>query len=249
MDSPLSFRHNTMNDFEEIHSSIDSSKADFTPASEENFTPSHSDAMGRYLASYQDAGLTPPPSEHEDTPASIAPDYSIRMHSTSLPSVGEVPQPGGVYMIREIHSGKLITLFDGKIILTDKKGGQGGWLWVCEERCGNWLGFRDLVSAYRLGLDIESNCFRALGLRQCTGLENSSKFVLRPAALGEYNLCVHDIMQDSLKAMTITSAGVTGLTPNLIIGEATATGNAARWQFIRLNGDPWWSLEQSGLLS
>ena len=63
-----------------------------------------------------------------------------------------VPWPGSTYIIRSVSCGKVITLVDGHVALT-QPGSSGSIYWVCVETKG-WLGFRNAVSGKFLGHDI-----------------------------------------------------------------------------------------------
>ena len=75
------------------------------------------------------------------------------------PSCLLVPWPGSTYIIRSVSSGHVMTLLDGRILLT-QPGGRGSIHWVCVETNG-WLGFRNTVSGKFLGHDNYGNlsCF------------------------------------------------------------------------------------------
>src|ERR1700760_1523535 len=55
-----------------------------------------------------------------------------------------IPWPGSTFIIREVSTGQVLTLFDGKVILASL-GGPGNIHWECVETKG-WLGFRNRVS-------------------------------------------------------------------------------------------------------
>ncbi|MCJ1343867.1 hypothetical protein MMC31_002065 [Peltigera leucophlebia] len=62
-----------------------------------------------------------------------------------------VPWPSSTFIIRSVSSGYVITLLNGRIVLT-QPGGPGSIHWACVETKG-WLGFRNVVSGNFLGHD------------------------------------------------------------------------------------------------
>ena len=61
------------------------------------------------------------------------------------------PEPGTTYTIRSVSCGKVITLLEGKIELTEPNE-FGCSHWACEDNDG-WIGFRNRVSGGFLGND------------------------------------------------------------------------------------------------
>lgn len=100
--------------------------------------PNHDDSS-RYT------GTTPPESVATDVP-----DHHDLLGGAKPISM-LVPWPGSTYIIRSVASGHVVTLLDGRILLT-QPGGRGSIHWVCEETKG-WLGFRNTVSGKFLGHD------------------------------------------------------------------------------------------------
>jgi len=62
-----------------------------------------------------------------------------------------IPWPGSTFILREVSTGQVLTLNDGKVTLTSP-GGPGSIHWECVETKG-WLGFRNPVSGRFLGHD------------------------------------------------------------------------------------------------
>jgi hypothetical protein len=60
-----------------------------------------------------------------------------------------VPWPGSTFIIRDVSSGKLITLLDGQVVLA-LPAERGSTHWQCVEFKG-WLGFRNPVAGKCLG--------------------------------------------------------------------------------------------------
>jgi hypothetical protein len=86
------------------------------------------------------------------------------------PSPSSVPWPGYNFLIRDVETGHLITLEDGRIIMA-QPGGPGSIHWQCVETKG-WLGFRNTVSGRYLGHDPQGKLCCSAGRHQ--GWENFS---------------------------------------------------------------------------
>ncbi|KAI1426494.1 hypothetical protein F5Y12DRAFT_742403 [Xylaria sp. FL1777] len=146
------------------------------------------------------------------------------LHSFTINGgISEVPEPGGLYMIRDLDSGKAITLVEGHVTLVLDAGTRGGWQWKCEELREGWIGFRNVVSGKYLGRDNKGR-FVAL-FDKFHGWES---FVLRPREAGGYNLLGKDGYV--LRAMAIIDAESTSPT----LAETRAAKNGARWEFVKV---------------
>jgi hypothetical protein len=96
-------------------------------------------------------------------------------------STSSAPEPGFTFIIRSVSCGRVITLLDGRIVLT-QPGDCGSIHWVCVEIDG-WLGFRNLVSGKFLGHDQNG--------RLCCSAERHrgwERFSVRPRRKGDYVL-------------------------------------------------------------
>lgn len=67
-------------------------------------------------------------------------------------STSSMPRPGLTFIIRSVSCGRVITLLDGQIVLT-QLGGRGSTHWACVETKG-WHGFKNLASGKFLGHSI-----------------------------------------------------------------------------------------------
>jgi len=92
-----------------------------------------------------------------------------------------VPGPGFTFIIRSVSCGRVITLLDGQIVLT-QLGGCGSTRWACVETNG-WLGFKNLVSGKFLGHSKN-------GRLQCSAERHLGweRFHVRPRREGGYVL-------------------------------------------------------------
>ena len=72
----------------------------------------------------------------------------------ATPNLFLVPWPESTFIIRSVSCGRVLTLIDGQITLTEQ--GSRGSHWVCVETKG-WLGFRNSVSGKFLGHDGQGN--------------------------------------------------------------------------------------------
>lgn len=70
-------------------------------------------------------------------------------------STSSIPGPGSTFIIRSVSCGRVITLVDGRIVLT-QPGGRGSIHWECMENKG-WLGFQNPVSGKFLGHNPHGN--------------------------------------------------------------------------------------------
>jgi hypothetical protein len=126
-------------------------------------------------------------------------------------------------MIREVESGKAITLVNGRLTLVRDAGTRGGWQWHCEEQDDGWLGFRDAVSGKYLGHDNRDG-FRVQASKHLSW----ESFILRPREAGGYNLLVKD--GNRLRAMAVTDADK--MSPRLLLASNAKEG--ARWEFVEV---------------
>lgn len=96
-------------------------------------------------------------------------------------STSTVPRPGFTFIIRSVSCGRVITLRDGQIVLT-QPGGCGSVHWACVETNG-WLGFQNVASGKFLGHDI-------MGRLRCSAEQHSGweRFHVRPRREGDYIL-------------------------------------------------------------
>ncbi|KAI0426775.1 hypothetical protein F5Y09DRAFT_317978 [Xylaria sp. FL1042] len=143
--------------------------------------------------------------------------------SFTINGMCEVPEPGWIYMIRDIDSEKAITLLEGRLTLEFPSGTRGGWQWTCEELPDGWIGFREVVSGRFLGRDNRGGFYA-----QATKLKAWESFVLRPRELGGYNLCVKN--WSALTAIAVSN--LISLSPKLV--EASTADDAARWEFVKV---------------
>ena len=67
------------------------------------------------------------------------------------PNLLLVPWPGSTFIIRSVSCGRVLTLIEGQITLTEQDS-RGSIYWECVETKG-WLGFRNTVSGKFLGHD------------------------------------------------------------------------------------------------
>lgn len=137
--------------------------------------------------------------------------------------IGSVPEAGGIYMIRDLDSGKAITMACGLLTIVPDAGTRGGWQWECEEVRDGWIGFRDVVSGRYLGRD-NNGGFCA----QASKLKGWESFVLRPRQAGGYNLLVKN--WSSLTPISIVGNDMTW--PRLV--EDQSPDAAARWEFVKV---------------
>jgi hypothetical protein len=100
------------------------------------------------------------------TPKPLDPDDSTVYTATTPPgtidndfnsfgdvdsSTSSIPSPGFTFVIRSVSCGRVITLFNGKVILA-RSDGRGSTHWACVEN-GGWIGFQNCVSDKFLGYD------------------------------------------------------------------------------------------------
>lgn len=110
-------------------------------------------------------------------PETIADDLDRDVDS----STSSVPGPGFTFIIRSVSCGRVITLLDGQIVLTQPDG-CGSIHWACVETKG-WLGFQNLVSGKFLGHNIHG--------RLCCSAERHwgwERFEVRQRREGDYVL-------------------------------------------------------------
>ncbi|RYP20227.1 hypothetical protein DL765_002901 [Monosporascus sp. GIB2] len=99
-------------------------------------SPSHPGAFESVSSSSSDTAHTP---THTTTNAELlyeAPDElpDHFEHFSIHAGVGTAPEDGGTYMIRDLDSGRAITLLAGRLSLERDAGTNGGWRWHCVER-------------------------------------------------------------------------------------------------------------------
>ncbi|KAF2964421.1 hypothetical protein GQX73_g9142 [Xylaria multiplex] len=172
-----------------------------------------------------------------DTPLYTGTDTASVHDKEGLPSftanggVGSVPEAEGIYMIRDLDSGRAITLDDGRLTLKSELGTRGGWQWRCKERPDGWIGFRDVIHGKYLGRDNKGGFYV-----RADKMDSWEWFVLRPREAGGYNLLVKNWSR--LVAMAIADDEIS---PNIVKGETLPTlveagtaEEAARWEFIKV---------------
>ncbi|KAJ3567464.1 hypothetical protein NPX13_g6758 [Xylaria arbuscula] len=130
----------------------------------------------------------------EDDPVPQPPEY---LHCNNV-----IPQIGEIYTIRDLASGKFITLFNGQLLVDKKKNKHHhhvGDYWIYEKQSNGWASFRNLISgSYLVSSQGRFSTMNSIHAKQY--------FVIRPASLGGYNLCLGD--EDCLKGMAISGKDV-----------------------------------------
>ncbi|RYP41596.1 hypothetical protein DL767_000938 [Monosporascus sp. MG133] len=154
-----------------------------------------------------------PSDELSDGPADYFEHFSI------YGGFGTAPEPGGTYMIRDLDSGRAITLVAGRLSLERDAGTNGGWRWHCVERGNGWLGFREAVSGRYLGHD-GSGGFRA----EADQFKDWESLVLRPLGGGGYHIMT--IHWWTFRRM--------GIAKGRKLVECASRDGAARWEFIEV---------------
>ncbi|KAI4870248.1 hypothetical protein F4820DRAFT_288678 [Hypoxylon rubiginosum] len=151
--------------------------------------------------------------------ASTSATASFSIHG----GVGTAPEAGGTYMIRDLDSGRALTLEGGQLSLKREAGTNGGWRWECAEDAEGWLGFREAVSYRYLGRDNRGGfCARAGKFAAW------ERFCLRPLKEGGFQLM--GIQWWTFKRMGIAEGKGDG--ESLVeVGEAK---DAARWEFVEV---------------
>ncbi|KAI1308090.1 hypothetical protein F5Y03DRAFT_351162 [Xylaria venustula] len=153
------------------------------------------------------------------------PDESPKLHCFTINGgINDVPEPNGVYMIRDLISQKAITLVDGHVTLLRDAGTQGGWHWKFEERSDLYVGFRNTVSGKYLGRDNKGGFCALYGK-----LDGWESFQLRHRQSGGYNLLGKD--RSVMRAMAIIDDESIP-TPKLV--ECMDMEKAARWEFVKV---------------
>ena len=97
---------------------------------------------------YSDSSTVTPVTTPPETEAGNLPDDQDPLGDDG-PSLLLVPWPGSTFIIRSVSCGRVLTLINGQITLTEQ-GSRGSFYWVCVEAKG-WLGFRNTVSGKFLG--------------------------------------------------------------------------------------------------
>ncbi|KAI1363499.1 hypothetical protein F5Y08DRAFT_354298 [Xylaria arbuscula] len=109
------------------------------------------------------------PNEGELSPEESQPPTSIS-HAPSQETIC-VPDPGGIYIIRHIQSGKVITVIDGSLILEKVPRKRGGIYWCYQQFLDGWAALRNTVSGMHLGYDhmttTAPSALRDLGPSRC----------------------------------------------------------------------------------
>ncbi|KAJ4263122.1 hypothetical protein NW762_006743 [Fusarium torreyae] len=95
-----------------------------------------------------------------------------------------VPYPGAVFIIRHHDTGKVITLVNGELRLSEGLSPTGGYHWQCIEK-DRWLGFRNCVSGTIIGHN-DKKKFIAKAEKHLS----FEFFTLRPHPQGGYELLV-----------------------------------------------------------
>ncbi|KAI0975267.1 hypothetical protein F4678DRAFT_484945 [Xylaria arbuscula] len=136
---------------------------------------------------------------------------------------GSFPKADGLYMIRDLDSGKVITLVDGRLTLVQDASTTGGWYWRCKERDG-LFGFRDAISDNYIGHNHQG------GLdAQARLMRSSESFMIRGRKNGGYRLMV---MNGTL-LRPIAIVNEAGELPRLI--ESPSPDEDAWWEFVKVD--------------
>ena len=106
------------------------------------------------ILSHDDDSTTYTAATTPETVAADLPDDGDPLYDAEPSSSFLVPWPGSTFTIRSVSCGRVLTLRDGQIELTQPPllGGRGSIYWACVETKG-WLGFRNTVSGKLLGHD------------------------------------------------------------------------------------------------
>ncbi|KAI2627159.1 hypothetical protein GGS21DRAFT_528821 [Xylaria nigripes] len=134
--------------------------------------------------------------------------------------MGSAPEPGGLYMIRDLDSDKVLAVRDGRLMLTQDTGMDGGWQWYCVENHESWLGFREKASGRYLGRDGNGG-FCANAYR----FDAWEKMCLRPVKSGGYHIM-------ATHWWTLLRMGTRGRSDSF--AEVHSAGEAIRWEFVEL---------------
>ncbi|KAI1299041.1 hypothetical protein F5Y03DRAFT_408959 [Xylaria venustula] len=172
------------------------------------------------FSSNADTEYTPSATTTDDVRRSSSDSQTLHHDIVKL-RIGEVPEPGHIYMIRDLVFGRLITLMNGKVELLQNEWILGGCYWICDELESGWTGFRNAVSGKYLGRTSQGNF--------SVGFINA-QFVLRPSRLGGYNLCMNCDGR-------LTAAAIESKDKVWSLVEAETSKDAARWEFIKLCKD------------
>ncbi|KAI1193111.1 hypothetical protein F5X97DRAFT_339373 [Nemania serpens] len=164
-----------------------------------------------------------------DTPMS-ATDSHASLSSATLPpydiTIASVPVPKETYMIRNIDTGRAITVEEGHLTLKLPGGTRGGWHWHCVERDGGWLGFREAVSGKYLGRDgmggfqVKFNHF-----------VDWESFCLRPLEEGGYHLLVLEESNNRYSSSYLHRMGISDDGELVMVNTAA---EATRWEFVKV---------------
>ncbi|KAI0534899.1 hypothetical protein GGR58DRAFT_504857 [Xylaria digitata] len=140
---------------------------------------------------------------------------------TTNEGIEGIPVPGRTYMIRDLDSGRVITLEGGLLTLKLVGGTSGGWHWHCVERDGGWLGFQEAVSGNYLGRNGKGG-FHA----KFQHFLSWESFCLRPLEEGGYHLLT------AINQSTFRRMGTVGDGGKLI--EVTTAVEGTRWEFVKV---------------
>ncbi|KAI1394256.1 uncharacterized protein F4822DRAFT_42997 [Hypoxylon trugodes] len=175
-------------------------------------TPSNMSDCGSKSTSSPPTDYTPTHTTDSHSPASNKP-FTI-----DGGGIGTAPEADRIYIIRDLDTGKALTLEGGHLTL---KGADtnGGWRWECVERGGGWLGFRELVSHNYLGRNGFGGFWAVVPW--CAGWEN---FALRPLEVGGYHLMSPNWW--SFRRVSVSSTGK--------LVEVLSAPEAIRWEFIEV---------------
>ena len=155
------------------------------------------------------------------------PLFEPELHGSAFDNAAsEIPEDGGIYLIREIHTKRMLTLARGKLTIEYGTLSQGGRQWACEDLSSGHMAFREIVSGRYLGRRHQRRRFRVEEKKP----GRSEAFVLRPRKQGGFNLMVKQ--RGSLKALTIVDDDDEG---GLKLRKATDYNDAARWEFIKVS--------------
>ncbi|KAL7624791.1 hypothetical protein AAE478_004005 [Parahypoxylon ruwenzoriense] len=134
--------------------------------------------------------------------------------------VGTFPEDGGMYMIKDLDSGRALVLEGGRLTLGRDVGTNGGWRWQCVERDDGWLGFREAVSHNYLGRDGKGGFQAKVG-----HFKAWEAFCLRPLSDGGCHLM-------AINWWTLKRLGIAGNDTKLV--EVSSATEATRWEFIEV---------------
>ncbi|GAP89900.1 putative actin cross-linking [Rosellinia necatrix] len=179
------------------------------------------------------------PAGHDMPPRAGA--FASFVKSPAAFVVGCVPERGGVYVVREIDTGRVLALVDGRLTLISDAagagagGGRGGWEWHYEETDAGWAGLRNAVSGTYLGHDNKGGY-----VARAARMRDWEAFVVRPRRQGGYSLAVKH--WDRFKPMGVAAAAAADAdagsdsdkaAPRLV--DAPGFEAATRWEFVEVD--------------